>query len=705
MNSHIKKINRDLIIGWMVIVGVLFAAYCGEVLKGERTYIYLLVFMAATALPAFFCLFAYLRKPDAVNLRYYIVSGYFLMYLFCMLTGSTTMVFSYILPMLSLLILYHQPKLILYTGIVSLVINLISIGFRIMRGEMNLANSKDGEIQIALLVLCFGGCYVAAKLYNEITRQNQSYLDILDAKNKQIQEVTMQAMMTIANTVDAKDEYTQGHSGRVSEYSAAIARELGMREEEVQNIRFVALLHDIGKIGVPESVLNKQEGLTKEEFETIKQHAVIGSEILKDITVISEADVGAKYHHERYDGKGYPEGLAGEGIPFTARIIAVADAYEAMTNDRVYRKRLPEDEVMRELREGIGTQFDPVVTKALIHLIEEDRLLDEEAESVREEELDDMQMILNRVMKMRREEEKGGIRTDKLTGCVNRSYGEQEIRASLDRNDGYLLLLDMDLYLTKKESYGFLDSDLWMKTVAECIGSRENEIVLRFGESHFAVFLEGVIKQEQAQRRMDELLEEIRKKGISVSIGTTFGKKQDSYSVMLQRAEKALYLARQQGGGRGCFFQEIDNVSDKKTMAGNDLKVLLAYVNNESGSREKLLAAYPQLEKADMFIKRAETANSSHRMQLLLVTMIPDKSAEFALEGQEWMMELLDKAILKSIHMGDMTAAYSSVQKIVILLDTDPEQTESMAEQISKEFYRSYGRRDVELYCLTADLD
>ena len=180
LDSHTHKINRNLVIGWLIIVGVLFVSYCGEVIKGTRTVPYLIAFMIATAVPAFFCLYLYRKKPDMKELRYYIVVGYFIMYLFSMFTGSTSMVFSYILPMLSLLVLYHQPNLILYTGIASMIVNIISIIGKFYTGAMTLETSRDAEIQIALLVLCFGGSYVATKLYDEITKENASYISIVD---------------------------------------------------------------------------------------------------------------------------------------------------------------------------------------------------------------------------------------------------------------------------------------------------------------------------------------------------------------------------------------------------------------------------------------------------------------------------------------------------------------------------------------------
>lgn len=369
VDSHIRRINRNMVRGWLIIVAVLFVTYVGEVIKGERTLSYLVAFLAAVMLPALFVFVIYLRKSDWKQLCYFIVPGYFVMYIFVMLTGSTHMVFSYILPMLSLLVLYHHPNLILWTGVASLVVNITSIAQNFRTGVLNLSNSKDAEIQIALIVLCFGGSYVAARLYDDITKQNNEYLTMLNNKNEQIQNMTTQTITAIANALDAKDTYTEGHAERVAAYSARIARKLGMSEEEVKNIRFVALFHDIGKIGVPDSVLNKPGRLTAEEFDQMKQHTVVGGEIIKDLDMIPGVFVGARYHHERYDGTGYPEGLKGADIPYIARIIAVADAYDAMTTNRIYRKRLTNEQAMSELEKGLGTQFDFDIASALIDML------------------------------------------------------------------------------------------------------------------------------------------------------------------------------------------------------------------------------------------------------------------------------------------------------------------------------------------------
>ena len=192
----------------------------------------------------------------------------------------------------------------------------------------------------------------------------------LEYAKKQI-KMGNETILSIARTVDAKDSNTSEHSFRVSEYSVAIARRLNYSGEKCENLRQMALLHDIGKIGVPDAILNKPGKLTDEEYEIMKSHVLRGGEILKDFTMIDNVSVGALYHHEKYDGTGYCHGLKGEEIPLDARIIGIADAFDAMTANRVYRKQLDIDVVIDELKRCSGTQFDPKLVDILLTLIED----------------------------------------------------------------------------------------------------------------------------------------------------------------------------------------------------------------------------------------------------------------------------------------------------------------------------------------------
>jgi len=181
-------------------------------------------------------------------------------------------------------------------------------------------------------------------------------------------EFSMDVIKTLVGTIDAKDKYTNGHSIRVAEYSRDIAGKLGMNESEVSHVYIAGLLHDIGKIGVPDNIINKTSRLDDDEFAVIKTHPEIGYHLLDMLKKMEDISVGAYYHHERYDGKGYPQGLKGEEIPYLARIIAVADAYDAMTSNRSYRKALSQDIVRGEIEKGKGKQFDPQMADAMLEV-------------------------------------------------------------------------------------------------------------------------------------------------------------------------------------------------------------------------------------------------------------------------------------------------------------------------------------------------
>lgn len=198
---------------------------------------------------------------------------------------------------------------------------------------------------------------------NRLHRKQQEYRDIIE-----------QSLSTFAKMIDAKDAYTNGHSIRVAEYSRELAKRMNMSKDAQENIYYMALLHDVGKIGVPDYILNKPGKLTKEEMDIIRQHVNIGGEILKNFTALEGIADGAQYHHERYDGTGYSEGLAGLDIPQVARIIGVADSYDAMSSDRCYRKALSPERIKEELREHCGMQFDPEVVPHMLAMIEEGKV-------------------------------------------------------------------------------------------------------------------------------------------------------------------------------------------------------------------------------------------------------------------------------------------------------------------------------------------
>ena len=192
-------------------------------------------------------------------------------------------------------------------------------------------------------------------------------------RREKVERLSQQVILTLAKTIDAKDKYTKGHSERVADYSRAIAKRMNLSEQEQQEIYWMGLLHDVGKIGIPDTIINKSGKLTDEEFHIIQKHPVIGVDILSTISEIPDISSGARSHHERYDGGGYPDKTAGENIPLVARIIGVADAYDAMTSKRSYREVLPQEVVRAEIVKGKGTQFDPRCAEIMLEMIDEDK--------------------------------------------------------------------------------------------------------------------------------------------------------------------------------------------------------------------------------------------------------------------------------------------------------------------------------------------
>jgi putative nucleotidyltransferase with HDIG domain len=206
--------------------------------------------------------------------------------------------------------------------------------------------------------------------------RNAQLFDELKREAERNRNLFIQTTIALSSAIEAKDAYTHGHTERVTKYSIAIARQMDLSgayrfpPKFFENLYISGLLHDIGKIGVPESILCKKDKLTQEEYEIMKSHTTRGAEILQHLTEFEQCIDGVKYHHERYDGKGYPEGLKGEGIPMIAAIIGVADTFDAITTDRSYRKGMGKEVAIGEVRNNILKQFHPLPAQALIELYE-----------------------------------------------------------------------------------------------------------------------------------------------------------------------------------------------------------------------------------------------------------------------------------------------------------------------------------------------
>jgi hypothetical protein len=206
----------------------------------------------------------------------------------------------------------------------------------------------------------------------QVERYRKAEVDQLKEQKELSQRLFEQTTTALVTAIDAKDKYSLGHSLRVADYAKDIAKRMGKTEEECGRVYYAAMLHDVGKIGIPDSIINKKGELTEREYDVVRRHPVMGYHILSSIHEYPYLSIGAHYHHEWYDGTGYPDGLKGERIPEIARIITVADAYDVMTSRRSYRDANPQAEVREEILKGAGTQFDPEIAQIMVDLIDQD---------------------------------------------------------------------------------------------------------------------------------------------------------------------------------------------------------------------------------------------------------------------------------------------------------------------------------------------
>ncbi len=254
---------------------------------------------------------------------------------------------------------------VIFFGRVGFYTSIVVLSFRAVKLALGLAHFHASSFP-AFFVTIVG--FVSVTL---IYQRNEKVRKVQARHQKELEEFNRSIIGAFANCIDGKDEYTNGHSFRVALYTRLLAEKLEEPPETVEKMYNIALLHDIGKIGIPDAILNKPGKLTAEEYNIMKGHPQRGYEILKDVKNQEDIAVGARHHHERYDGNGYPTGLKGESIPWVARIIAVADAFDAMSSTRPYRKRISMFNIVKEINRCSGTQFDPKVAEAFMDMYEE----------------------------------------------------------------------------------------------------------------------------------------------------------------------------------------------------------------------------------------------------------------------------------------------------------------------------------------------
>ena len=525
----------------------------------------------------------------------------------------------------------------------------------------------------------------------------------LDEKTKEMERITIQAIMTVANTVDAKDDYTKGHSMRVAAYAELLAQRLGWSEEEIQNIYYVAMLHDVGKIGVPDAVLNKPFKLSDVEFQLIKGHTLMGAEILNDFKMFPNVSVGAKYHHERYDGKGYPEGLKGESIPLVARVIGLVDSYDAMTSNRVYRRRLNDDVVMQELERGKGSQWDPELVDIFVELIREGALA---KVWMPEEDLASPIFDSGKIVGVTMgSEDILEAPVDYLTGLLSRKKGELDISASLGDEGGSLLLIDVDHFRKINDEHGHLMGDYALKVMADVL--REvggNDLLCRTGGDEFLLYMAGVTDEKTVIAKVEELFALFHKKqnevdvlknaelSVGISISDSEGREFDE---LYRRADKALYLVKQNQGQHYGFYQRTGILRTPEQSQG-DLEKIMNVIKNRETYKGAFQVDYDDFNHIYDFVKHMSLRNEKET-QLLLFTLFSSNGSEVKLERMETAMQCMEQAICKSLRGVDVGARYSSSQFLVVLLGTERENVRVVTDRIVQNYFKLYGEKDITL--------
>lgn len=385
---------------------------------------------------------------------------------------------------------------------------------------------------------------------------------LVEAKADEIQKIFIQSITTITYAVDAKDRYTKGHSVRVAQYCLAMAKKLAWSKQDCLNLYYTALMHDIGKIGIPDTILNKPVKLTDEEYRLIRNHTTMGANILRPITMVPQICDGAKYHHERYDGKGYPCGLKGDDIPYVARIIGIADAYDAITSNRIYEKAQVTDYAVNELKKGRGTQFDPYLADVFLEIIQSgfeftdfpQFEFDEEAEQKKANEAD---AFIVEVCRKTETDIHKAKDVDFLTGLLIRRSFEDQVNTYLDNslNRGVMFLMDVDNFLYVNKNYGHIAGDHIICRLADTIRSHAetDSLMCRVSGDEFAVFYPNERAEEWITDVAKSILADFQKAisdidtdhMISVSIGISCSKNpRERCKNLLQQCDKALYYVK-----------------------------------------------------------------------------------------------------------------------------------------------------------------
>ena len=570
---------------------------------------------------------------------------------------------------------------------------------------------EDGAVFVIVFVHDMTDDYATIERLKTVT---SSLENALDEKSKQVEAVAFHAVTTVANFIDSKEEYNQGHSTRVAKYSQAIAQELGWSAQEARNIHYVALLHDIGKIGVPIDVLNKKSSLTTAEQDLIKKHTIIGAEILKDIKTVENASEGALYHHEKYDGSGYPYGIMGQDIPLVARIIAIADAIDAMTSDRKYRVNLSDEEACEEIRKYSGTQFDPYVSSVVIRMFQEgvfEKLRGQVEQASTDDILIESNALMAKVMSGELATTRAEAENDYLTQIWNRRNGERHITEYLRIGDGALIIIDLDNFKMVNDTYGHLTGDRVLKEVADILRTHgQNEYVCRMAGDEFLVFVRDVTTPEETKPMIDTIMYAFNSRceqdeilaNTSLSIGVALSAQEGrEYNHLFRCADRALYFVKQNGKGGYSFHNRTEYGGAQNARV--DLDKLVCAIKNKDNYSGAYRVEYQRFLEAHDFVGKFAQRNHQN-VQLVLLTIDFDKSIPMDFDERDTVMHELELSVTKAMRGVDISTRFSSAQLLLILVDAIPANVPQAVQRMLHQFYMVYRPTDVKVMFETADI-
>ncbi len=536
----------------------------------------------------------------------------------------------------------------------------------------------------------------------EVQRQQRA----LEKRRQQTERLSLQMMQTLALTVEAKDEYTRGHSHRVAEYAALIAKELHWSPEEILNLKYAAHLHDIGKVGIPDTILNKPTRLTPEEYAVTKEHTVIGSELLKNITLLKQSADVARHHHERYDGKGYPDGLKGTDISLYARIIAIADGYDVMNTNHSCRNSLPEASIIREFRENSGTQFDPELTEIFLMLLEEHRL-DINSDYLHPEndlgftaiENDINRFISNVMTTMKTHEDSETY--DFLTGLPMRSRGEKLVSQFMQKYDGCLVFIDMDNLKQINDTHGHKAGDRSLKLLGKLLSDMTPDaVVCRLGGDEFLFFMPNATEATitaQVHTLFDKFnaakAKDIEIRSASLSAGLCMTTTKDAYEDCYTKADKALYYVKQNGKGNLYFYHQLEQKLISDSAFNKDLTLIARSLRSSGDYSGALDLDYRQFAKSYEYINRLGSRHQ-YPCYLVMVTMETAPEQMTYIENIEEALECMKHSIHQSIRSIDICTRYSSMQYLIILFKPDENYIPKIMNRIFAEYYKLYKKHN-----------